>query len=54
MNDSEILLYLSSLPFKFWACPDCDKSMVDWDGRIATCQNCGKTNGDRQFVRRAF
>jgi hypothetical protein len=31
-------------PFKFWACPDCDRSLVDWSGDIATCRNCGKNN----------
>lgn len=48
MTNLELLSYLDSLPFKFWACPNCEKSMVDWTGDRATCRTCGKTNGDRQ------
>ena len=39
-----IIAVIEKTGFKFWACPICPKSKIVWDGEIAECQTCGKTN----------
>ena len=39
---------LDGFPFKFWRCPDHRGALVEWDGDIAICQTCGKTNKETE------
>lgn len=39
----ELLGYFNQ-PFKFWRCLDHPKGHVIWEGSVATCQECSKTN----------
>ena len=44
LETDELLNVLSGVRFKFWACPDCDRSIVKWEGDKAVCQSCGRSN----------
>lgn len=35
---------LDGVPVNFWICQDCPGAHVSWDGPVATCLRCGKTN----------
>lgn len=35
---------------RFWVCPDCASSGVDWDGGMATCRDCGATNNNEDVL----
>jgi len=38
----------SGVKLKFWACPDCPKSLIYWKGALATCRTCLKTNEPKE------
>ena len=42
--DSCIMDELFDVPFLFWVCPDHRRGQVSWNGDLATCETCGKTN----------
>lgn len=37
---------LLNVPIKFWTCPVCERPRVEWNGDIATCMECKRTNKD--------
>jgi len=35
---------------RFWVCPNCASSGIDWDGDMATCCDCGATNNNEEIL----
>ena len=51
MDDFQLLKLLKNAPFKFWVCPECNPSFVDWDGEVAKCRKCGRTNKREEKIK---
>lgn len=39
-----LLASIGNTPIKFWICPEVGHPGVEWDGDLATCTTCGRTN----------
>ena len=44
MTDEDVWEYLGRQRIKFWACPIDSHRYVTWDGPVATCDTCGRSN----------
>lgn len=51
MGDADVWEALMNAPVKFWTCPERHpreplRETVRWNGDVATCLDCGRTNAD--------
>ena len=44
MTDDELWEKFRNTPIKFWCCPMPMHRFVTWNGDVATCDECGRTN----------
>lgn len=44
--ESELLDTILNTPCRFWTCPVCVRPRVEWNGDVATCVECRRTNKD--------
>lgn len=46
VSSQDLINSLLSVPFRFWTCPKCISPRIAWMGNKATCESCGRSNGD--------